>query len=249
MPTQRARLLLVSILLAGIAALCSPASAHAQRRTDVNANGWYTFNGDHRLSDSWGAHTEFQWRRHNIITDPQQLIMRLGANYYAGKQVMFTTGYGLIESYSGGQYFPEQRLYEQVQLSEPMGRLVLTHRYRLEQRWDKLAGTSSYLYLNRMRYMLRGTVPLKGRTVQPREPYFSAYDEIFVGFGNNVPNVFDQNRASAGLGYKLSREAAVEADYMYQITQQRNRTVFQHNHTLVIGLQYNFDFRQSSRRH
>ncbi len=245
MPVRNVRPLLSLILLAATAGLCSPLSALAQHVSDSSDNGWYTFNGDHRLSDQWGAHTEFQSRRHNIITDPQQLLVRVGANYYAGKRAMVTVGYGLIESYSAGRYFPEQRLYEQVQLRDHLGRVELTHRYRLEQRWDELAGTSNYLYLNRMRYMLRGTVPLQGPTLESRELYFSAYEEIFIGFGNNVPNIFDQNRAYAGLGYKLSKEASIEAGYMYQITQQRNRTVFQHNHTLVIGCSYNFDFRRT----
>jgi Protein of unknown function (DUF2490) len=245
MPFGNVRTLLLSILLAGMAVASVPSLGQAQRVSDTNANGWYSLSGDHRLSGQWGAHTEFQWRRHHIITDPQQILVRVGANYYAGKRTMLTLGYGLIDGYSSGDYFPEQRVYEQVQVRDALGRLGLTHRYRLEQRWVELAGTSNYLYLNRARYMLRGTLPLKGPTLDVKEPYFSASEEIFIGFGNNVPNIFDQNRASAGLGYKLSREASVEADYMYQITQQRNRTVFQHNHTLLIGFTYNFDFRGS----
>ena len=248
MPFENLRTLLLSMLLAGMAVTTLPASGQARHVSDTDANGWYVYNGDHRLTNQWGAHTEFQWRRHNIITDPQQILFRVGANYYAGDHAMVTLGYGHIESYSGGSYSPEQRMYEQVQLRESVGRVGLTHRYRLEQRWSELPGASSYLYLNRARYMVRGTVPLRGPKLKVKEPYFAASEEIFIGFGNNVPNIFDQNRAYAGLGYSLSREASVEAGYLYQIAQQRNGTVFQHNHTLQIGFTYNFDFRGSRAR-
>jgi hypothetical protein len=231
------------MLLAGMALISLPVLGQSQRVGDTNTNGWYMFFGDHRLNDHWGIHTEFQWRRHNVITDPQQLLLRGGANYYAGNSTMLTLGYGHIESYSSGEYFPEQRIYEQVQLRDNVGRLGLSHRYRLEQRWIELAGTSNYVYQNRARYMLRGTLPLMGPTLDSKEPYVSAYEEILIGFGNNVPNIFDQNRAYAAMGYKLSRDASVETGYMYQISQQRNRTDFQHNHTLQIGFTYNFDFR------
>jgi hypothetical protein len=247
MRTQRTMLLRLFLLFAGLAILKAP-FAHAQRVKDINDNGWFTFNGDHRLTNTWGVHTEFQARRHNLFADPQQFLVRGGVNYYAGKSAMLTAGYAVSESYSGGEYYPEQRIWEQIQLGQSLGRLALTHRYRLEQRWVKSAGGLNYTYENRMRYMLRGRVPLKGPSIDVHEPYVSAYDEIFVGFGDNVPNIFDQNRISAGLGYKLSREASIETSYLYQITQQRNRTVFQHNHILVIGFSYNFDFRQRSHR-
>jgi hypothetical protein len=237
------------MLLAAILASLMPPLAQCQRTTTSNDFGWYVFNGDHRFTDSWGAHTEFQWRRRHIVTDPQQMLLRLGANYHAGKRTMLTVGYALVESYSGGHYFPEQRLYEQVQLSDSIGRLAITHRYRLEQRWDEFPGTSQYLYFNRVHYMLRGTLPLKGHALDPREPYISAYDTIYIGFGNNVPNIFDQNRLYAGLGYKLNREASLEAGYLYQISEQRNQSAFQHNHIVQIGFSYNFDFREPLRRH
>jgi hypothetical protein len=224
-----------------------PATAQTERVRDDNANGWYMFFGDHKLTPKWGAHTELQWRRHNVITDPQQLLLRLGANYYLSDGAMVTLGYGFIETYPYGDFpaahsFPEQRIYQQLQLQGGVGRVGLTHRYRLEQRWVELPGSSECIYLNRARYMLRGVFPLAGRTLEAKEPYLAAYDEIFVGFGNNVPNNFDQNRLYSAVGYKLNREGALEVGYLYQVVQQRNRRVFEHNHTLQIGLTYNLDF-------
>lgn len=238
------------LIAAGMVLLGAPvALGQNQRVRDTNANGWYMFFGDHRHSDKWGTHTEFQLRRFNVITDPQQAMVRMGGNYYLSDGAMVTLGYAFIETYPYGDFpaadsFPEQRIYQQLQLQGKVSSVALTHRYRLEQRWVKFANTPNYSYLNRARYMLRGVVPFRGNSVDPGEPYLALSDEIFIGFGNNVPNIFDQNRAYAAVGYKINREGALEIGYLHQLVQQRNLRVFEHNHTLQIGLTYNFDFRK-----
>lgn len=230
--------------------LPSHAKAQAERIKDYNQNGWYMYFGDHKFSDKWGLHTELQVRRYNILKDPQQLLIRTGANYNLTDNAMFTLGYGLIETYPYGEFpaaddFLEHRLYEQLQLKGSLSRVGLTHRYRLEQRWVQSPVTSEYTYLNRARYMLRATLPLIGGTTEAKEPYLAAYDEIFVGFGNNIQrNIFDQNRAYLALGYKISDAASVEVGYLNHIVQKANGIVFEHNHTLQVGLTYNIDFRK-----
>jgi len=234
-------LLLASCLLPVLSLAQSP------RIRDTNANGWFMFYGDHKLSPTWGVHTEFQARRYNVITAPQQLVLRLAANYSLSSTSMVALGYGFVKSHPYGD-FPapgdshEHRIYEQLQLQGKLSRIALSHRYRLEQRWVENLSLGQYLYQNRVRYQLRGTVPLQGPTLDPKEVFVSAYDEIFIGFGNNVPNIFDQNRTYAAAGYKLSKEASVEGGYMLQILQQRNQKIWEHNHTLQMSLTYNFDF-------
>lgn len=223
-------------------------SAQSSRIKDFNQNAWFMYLGSNKLSDKWGLHTEMQLRRHDIVKDPQQLLLRTGLNYNITDNSMFTLGYGFIETYPYGEFpaadnFIEHRLYEQLQLKGNIARVGLTHRYRLEQRWVQSPVTSEYTYLNRARYMLRATLPLVGPTTEAKEPYLAVYDEVFVGFGNNIQrNIFDQNRAYVALGFKLSEAASVEAGYLNQIVQKPNGTVFEHNHTLQLGLFYNLNF-------
>ncbi|WP_155800832.1 DUF2490 domain-containing protein [Pontibacter sp. BAB1700] len=232
--------------------LSAPAQAQSERVKDFNSNGWYMYFGDHKLNDKWGLHTEVQWRRHNILKDPQQLLIRTGINYDLTPSAMFTLGYAYIETHPYGDFpaagtFPEHRIYQQLQLKNSVSRVGLMHRYRLEQRWIKPAGAETTTYLNRARYMLKATLPLIGTSIEAGEPFLAAYDEIFVGFGNNIQrNIFDQNRAYAALGYKFSNAATLELGYLNQIVQKANGTVFEHNHTLQVSLFYNLDFSKNN---
>jgi hypothetical protein len=243
--TPLSRYLLVLSLL-----LClSPAAlAQNERIKDYNQNGWYMYFGDHKLTNKWGLHTEVQWRRHNILKDPQQLLIRTGINYDLTPSAMFTLGYGFIETHPYGDFpaagtFPEHRIYQQLQLKNSVARVGLIHRYRMEQRWVRPAGAENSTYLNRARYMLKATLPLMGATIDAGEPFLAVYDEMFVGFGNNIQrNIFDQNRAYAALGYKIKDGATIELGYLNQIVQKANGVVFEHNHTLQASLFYNLDF-------
>jgi hypothetical protein len=208
--------------------------------------------GDMRLVGKWGVHTEAQWRRANGLRDPLQNFARIGINYHACDALMLTGGYAFADTHPYGDYpsahnFPEHRLYEQLQMSDSHGRVQVSHRYRLEQRWVRYPGADDYTYLNRTRYQLRVAVPLFGPKIVPRMPYIAAYDEIFIGFGRNVAhNIFDQNRLYGALGYQVRKGVNIEGGYLYQVVQQRNGQVFEHNHTLQLGVTLNLDWRRGA---
>src|SRR5690606_18991343 len=107
--------------------------------------------------------------------------------------------------------FPEHRIYQQLQLKDQQGIFGLQHRFRLEQRWVTYAGAQQATYLNRLRYQFKVNLPLQGPTIEDKEFYLGLYDEVFINFGPNVgANIFDQNRASAVIGYRLHGNANVE---------------------------------------
>ncbi|MDX5435619.1 MAG: DUF2490 domain-containing protein [Pontibacter sp.] len=228
--------------------LKAQAQTEDSRINDHNNNGWYMYFGDHKLSSKWGLHTELQVRRYKILKDPQQLLIRSGMNYHLTPDAFVTLGYGFIETYPYGDYpapeeVTEHRIYEQLQLKGSLGRIGLTHRYRLEQRWIEVPQTTDYTYLNRARYFLKATLPLAGPSLEAKEPYLAVYDEVFVGFGKNIrKNIFDQNRAYVALGFKFSDAASAELGYLNQIVQKANGVVFERNHTLQAGFTYNLDF-------
>ncbi|AKD03289.1 DUF2490 domain-containing protein [Pontibacter korlensis] len=246
---NRPTLILLAWVLLAPALLLNTASAQTTERIkDHNTNGWYMYFGDHKVADRWGIHAEVQLRRHNTIKNPQQLLFRTGVNYDLTPTAMFTLGYGFIETHPYGDYpaagtFPEQRIYEQLQLKGNIARVGLSHRYRLEQRWVKQPGAADYTYLNRARYMIKATLPLVGPSLEPKEPFLAAYDEVFVGFGENVKqNIFDQNRAYVALGYKISNSSSLELGYLNQIVQKANGVVFEHNHTLQVSFFHTLNF-------
>jgi hypothetical protein len=238
--------------------LCANVQAQTGRIKDINAIGWYAYTGTFNFHPKVGLHTEYQLRRDNVITRWQQSLLRVGLNYYAHKNATLHVGYGWIETFPYGDYplaatgvaFTEHRLYEQVNLTHNIDRVFFTHRFRFEQRWlAKLAAgkgreVQGWNYLNRIRYMLRFNIALMGNTIDKKEPYLAAFDEIFIGFGKNIGiNIFDQNRLSGLLGFKATDWCSVETGYIFQLLEQgkavSGNAVFQYNHGLLINLVFN----------
>ncbi len=230
-------------------------------RINTNGNiGWYNFFGTVKLSEKFGLHTEYQWRRDDVITNWQQSLLRTGINYQPNPRVLFRAGYAWIETFAYGEIpinglgrdFTEHRIFQMVQVSHREGILDFSHRFMLEQRFVGRYSSASveredeFPFLNRMRYMVRIQVPLKGREIADNTPYVALYDEFFVGFGENVnANIFDQNRLGLLLGYRFSKNARLEAGYLNQIIQfgrQINgQNVFQNNNGIIINANFNID--------
>lgn len=225
-----------------------------------NTIGWFNYFGTFKVSEKFSIHTEYQWRRTKTITDWQQSLLRVGVNYNLNPRVLFRVGYAWIETFPYGEYpinglgrdFTEHRIFEMVQLSHKEGIVDFSHRFMLEQRFVGRYSSANettedeFPLLNRMRYMLRLNIPLKGKEIKDKTPYVSIYDEIFIGFGENVnANVFDQNRIGALLGYRFNKNVRIEGGYLNQILQfgrQINgQNVFQNNNGFIVNANFNFD--------
>ena len=249
---------LASILILLFIAGSFAANAQNSRLNDDNSIGWYQLTANHKLSKKWSAQVEYQWRRTGFITGWQQSVLRPAVNYHALPNVQLqlaacwaqTYNYGEIPVNSLGKEFPEYRIHEQVLLSQDIARFSLQYRLRLEQRWiakynaKESEQPDSYVYANRFRYMMRAQSPLQGKTLDDHEFYGYGWDELLIAFGKNVgENIFDQNRISAGIGYRLNKHLRAEAGYIGQWLQLgrevNNRNVLQYNNGFVISVSVN----------
>ena len=137
---------------------------------------------------------------------------------------------------SGDEQFtyPELRSSYQVTAYNQMGRVRFQARERFELRWIgdgqfSTASNNSALDFNhnfqnntfkmRSRTMLRADIALKGQTIDDREFYIAASDELFIGLGKNTKegSLVDQNRAYVGIGYKLPFATRLEIGYLSQM--------------------------------
>lgn len=237
-------------------------SAFAQNnRLNTHGNiGWYNYFGTFKLSNKFGVHTEYQWRRDEFITHWQQSLLRVGINYQWTPKVLCRVGYAWIETFAYGEIplnglgrdFTEHRIYQMIQLSHKESIVDFSHRFMLEQRFvgryssPSVTTEDQYPLLHRMRYMFRFQLPLIGQEIADRTPYIAAYDEIFIGFGENVnANIFDQNRIGLLLGYRFNKTIRIEAGYLSQIVQFgrqiEGKNIFQYNNGLIINANFNFD--------
>ena len=230
-------------------------------RLNTNNNiGWYSYVGTFKVAEKFGLHTEYVWRRDKTITDWQQSLLRVGANYNLNPRVLFRLGYAYVETYPYGEYpinglgrdFNEHRIFEMVQLSHKEGVIDFSHRFMLEQRFVGRYSSANqttedeFPLLNRLRYLVRLQIPLNAKEMKDKTAYIALYDEIFVGFGKNVnANVFDQNRIGVLLGYRFNKNVRIEGGYLNQTLQLgrqiNGQNVFQNNNGLIINTNFNID--------
>ncbi|HEX4935961.1 MAG TPA: DUF2490 domain-containing protein, partial [Gemmatimonadaceae bacterium] len=235
-------------LLVSLLAPLDSASGQA-RKTRENVNTWFTVVGELRLHERWYLDYDASLRRSGPLREMQQILPRAGLRYQVNPAVRLSWGYAFAETWPYGKLpnayrFPEHRMWEQLQLGHAIGRVALTHRYRMEQRWlGRVAeengeeSVQHWVRTNRFRYRLQATLPLQGRTLDDGEFYVQGNNELFMNWGANVQfNVFDQNRTIVSIGRRFSEHLRVEVGYLEQLVEKANGQQLERNHTLLFSL-------------
>ena len=246
-------------ILSLIYSICVTSSVlHAQKEITNQFNCWLMYFGNHRISESWGVHTEYQWRRSDGFQNKQQSLIRLGIDYYAKSGAQFTTGYAWIRTFPYGDQpiahtNNEHRIWQQAISKTKIGRIDVQHRYRLEQRfienWVKdsegLYVQSGFYFRQRVRYRLMLTMPISGKEMADNTLFAAVYDEPFLGFGKGIAmNVLDQNRLYCALGWRFNAACNIQLGYLNQYIVKKDGVKAERNHTLQTSITYNVDWRK-----
>ena len=195
-------------------------------------NLWLNQTLTYGISPQYSLHAEIQWRREHWWQHPQQSLIRWGVNRDFGNGLSTSIGHCYVHTSIYGKIpakapFPEHRTWMQLQQKNVRGRLEMTERIRLEQRFVhspvKNSITQQYeagasIYSNRIRFLQKINIALNKKTIENGSLYLSLWDEFFVSFGQNVPiNIFDQNRGFIGLGMQLAPIGRIEIGYLNQL--------------------------------
>ncbi len=245
--------------------LAASITAQGQRITDRNNLLWISHLGDHKVSDRWGFHTEGHIRYEGLGAASQLLLVRPAINFLLTPEVMLTAGYTYCRNYRYGG-FPikaenwEHHSYQQIQFTARTGKIVLQHRFRMEERFiatlrsdptvESGYSFDQYMYQSRFRVRLMATLPLgKHAKVEPKTWFVCAYDELFLHFGDNSRLDFmNQNRISGLLGYQFNKEGNMQVGYLLQTLQRPGAAsgadLVEMNSTQHVILTYNLDFRK-----
>lgn len=187
------------------------------QKNDLGA--WYMYFGNNKISKKLNWHNEIQYRNFDAVGDLEQLLIRTGIGYDLtenNNNVLLGYGFILSQPYVNGEKKEniEHRIFQQYITKQKFGRFYLQHRYRLEERFLQDD------FRMRFRYMLGLNIPITQKEMLPKTLYASVYNEIFLHF--NSP-VFDRNRVYGALGYVINKNMRIEAGYMNQIQENRNR--------------------------
>lgn len=115
--------------------------------------GWHVLNARFVINKNWSAWSEIQTRSWRTTDRFFYHELKGGFSYQINPSATGLMGFGQYATYnnSGNYKSPvthEFRMWEQMTLTNNIGRLKLEHRYRVEQRFFK-----DY-YRNRFRYRL-----------------------------------------------------------------------------------------------
>jgi hypothetical protein len=240
--------------------------AQNTRLTDHNSVGWYSFFTTVKVAPKVSFHGDFQYRRDDYVVKDLQNLLRVGINYQLHPRITTRVGYAHAETFaygdiplnSLGRQFSENRTFEAITITDKINKVDLSHRFMLEQRWVGRYSTAAaktedlFPLTNRLRYMLRAQLPLKGTSIANKTPYVVAFQEILIQFGKNVgENIFDQNRLCLLLGYRFNNNYRLEAGVINQNVlfgrEVDNRNVMQYNIGPTVNLVTNFDFSKKAK--
>ncbi|WFB69062.1 DUF2490 domain-containing protein [Chryseobacterium sp. WX] len=187
------------------------------QKNDLGA--WYMYFGNNKISKKLNWHNEIQYRNFDAVGDLEQLLIRTGIGYDLtenNNNVLLGYGFILSQPYVNGEKKEniEHRIFQQYITKQKFGRFYIQHRYRLEERFLEDD------FRMRFRYMLGVNIPITQKEMLPKTLYASVYNEIFLHFDSPV---FDRNRVYGALGYVINKNMRIEAGYMNQIQENRNR--------------------------
>ena len=175
--------------------------------------GWYFVNLNYHFNQQFALYSEVQTRSQHVADDFYYRELKGGISYtFPGKQAVLL-GFGNYKSYTYPGNFEkpitvnENRIWEQFTMNNKISRVMIEHRYRIEQRW--LNGD----YANRFRYRLSSTIPLNHASITKNTLFISVFDEVF--FTNKAP-YFLRNRVFAGSGFKVSKLFTIQVGFIRQ---------------------------------
>ena len=192
------------------------------------------------MSEHWGIHAEGQWRRDNVITDWEQLLLRTGANYKVNEHVSLTLGYTYLRTFIYAEIprrpSREHRIYQELKIKHRIKQIDWEHRFRLEQRFQAQEQEYQWEFAERARYRLQARVPINAARVDDSRIYLSFYDEFFVNFGpHGGTQALDQNRVYGALGVNLKGKNKLEIGYLYRYFPQPDGPL-QQEHSLQVSI-------------
>lgn len=205
-------------------------------------SGWVNFVGNVKLNKRLNLHIDAQLKRNWHATQLQGFLIRPGIIFRIKNNLSVAAGYALIENHRSIDFIsgftPEHIIWEQLTMSHAVRFVVISNRLRLEQRfiskpvvYNNTFKNVSSQFANRLRYQLKGIIPLKGQMKFQKGLYAVLQNEVFINISHQSAlngKVFDQNRALTGGGYRFSNKFDVELNYMNQYISGKTKKTNNH---------------------
>lgn len=207
---------------------CFSVKMYAQQVTDGDFNVWFLLNNRLSLNDRWSISNELHERNNDGFGEASQFLERPSLDYHLNGQVEFSLGYTFLRStpvYPSTVHFyrNENNIWWQALLKSNVGKVLVQHRFRQENRWVDHVERSGETYditgldyNNRFRYRITVTAPIV-HFANEDELFVNVFDEFWFTQDKHLrPMDFTRNWLFAGLGYRFNKDFNVQVGYMNQ---------------------------------
>lgn len=194
---------------------------------------WLEVTSANRLSQKFNLSASYTNWDYDGFKNYQLHLGLIGISYVFNSKTSAGIGYGYgnietIFENAGLPAIDENRIFEFVTINHNTKKVSWSHRFKLEQRFFKRP--TENVLIHRVRYRIKGTLPLN------KSFFISVYDEIHF---NLNPFDFQQNRAFAGIGYKVYKNNNLILGYARHSFKSKSFN------RLSLQLNLKFDFRKS----
>lgn len=175
--------------------------------TFAQTQEWIQYYGQLSINENYSLMADGGFRWQNGFESSSQFIARASVRKHLTQSLHADVGLAYLGFYSAGDVIQyEYRPYQEFGIQQSLSRLGIKHRIRLEERFfrnnTEETGISNSFVL-RSRYSLMSTFSIinveNGKGLD-----LLVGDEIFIHFGNNEYNLFDQNRILIGPAFRLN---------------------------------------------
>lgn len=205
-----------AVLFLGIAFFSPNLSAQNSKYS-----GWLFSSHTQKISGKLSYMTDFQLRSGPKFNYLQNVLLRPGLLYQLTKEQSVGIGYTYFSTWDKSEepniFEPENRIFEQYIHKYENGRLYLSNRIRIEQRF--IQTEKENVFAQRARHQIQTRFRLSSDTAFEKGFYVNLQNEIFLNIQNKHKlnnNFFDQNRPYLGIGYRINKKIETEIGYYYR---------------------------------
>ena len=182
---------------------------------------WVGYYSMIKFNNRWSLNSDFLFRTRNEIKNNFQTLLRTGLTYKINDKIDITAGFAHFRFFiTNNKTRGEWRPWQEVKISDQINKIKLTHRFRVEQRFNELVkndkSTNEYQFNWRFRYRLDLKFPLMKEKENGNNLFGILGNELMINAGNTIVyNYFDQNRLYAGLNFEVNKKVSLQMQYMH----------------------------------
>lgn len=231
-----------------LAIVLMPLITQAQKTVRHSDQQWVQYYNQLKLSDRWTLMTDGGFRWADGFSTKALFIARVGMAYSINTHLRVAAGVASTGAYSSSLSKLEYRPYQELFASYKYNKVILQHRFRVEERYFKnvVDGDlqSGHNFNFRLRYQISANIPLVKLSSDNPDKVLSLgiADEIFVNAGREiVNNILDKNRIIIGPAVQFNKQLTIALSYTHQYSQLATAGSYAHDDIMWLAIRHNLD--------